>query len=465
MFHPLKRKLTLMIAAPCLALGLAAAPSHAGTYTNPIVTGAADPFITYANGSYYLLSTSLSNDIRIWHSPSLATLGSGPPASVYNTGGFYESAEMYTFNGLWYIYYTQYPNSIDVLESDSGNPIGSYHFKAQLTNNTYDGSLLKMPNGQLYLMGSTYGNIVIQPMSNPYTVSGGQSSIAHIDQGWESGVIEAPEAVWRNGQLNIVYSSGGYNQANYAVGSLHFNGGDPTSAGSYTKLGGPLFTGNPGAGVNDAGVASPFLSPDGTQTYFCYSDYPSQGAPDSQRSILAQPMSFDGANNPVFGTAIGPGQPIQLPSGDPGNATGIVNGALYSLTNVASGFALDDTAWGTTAGTQIELWDDWGGAPQQWRFTLQPDGAYTLTTSLANMNIDDPNGSNTWGQHLQLWAPNGATPQEWRVTRQADGAYTLINVAAGLALDDPNGAGPHGTLVQLWPANGATAQEWRLTQH
>ena len=346
MYHALKsrrlsRRLTLL-AAPLLALALllslAARPAAAGTYTNPRVVGAADPFITYQNGTYYLLGTSLSNDIRIWSSPSLATLGSGGYTSVYNTGSFYESAELYTFNGLWYIYYTQYPNTVQVLESNGSNPLGGYHAKATLTTNTYDATLLQMPGGQLYLLGSTYGTLVIQPLSNPYTTSGGQTTIAHIDQGWESGVIEAPEALWHNGQLNILYTSGGYNQSNYAVGSLHFNGGDPTNAGSYSKLPGPLFTQNPSAGVYDAGVATPFSSPDGRQTYFCYSDYPSQGAPDSQRSILAQPLSFDGNNNPVFGSAIGPGHAIPLPSGDPGNGSRLlVPGDKVSFQALANG--------------------------------------------------------------------------------------------------------------------------------
>jgi len=511
--------LSLVVAAPT--------QTRAQTYSNPLVTGAADPYITYQSGSYYLLDTNLSNTVTIKASNSLATLGGAPPVNVWNAGGFFESPELYKFNNLWYIYYTQYPNSIEVLESDSGNALGTYHFKAQLTTNTYDASVLQMPGGALYLLGSTYGSIVIQPMSNPYTVSGGQTTLAVMNQPWESGVIEAPNPVWHNGQLNIIYTSGGYNASNYAVGSLRYNGGSVTSAASFSKLPGPLFTQNPSAGVYDAGVASPFSSPDGTQTYFTYSDYPYQGAPDSQRSILAQPMSFDASNNPVFGAAIGPGQQIPLPSGDPNaGSMGIPNGVYeiaakttgtvldcincsnangtmiqlynawggycqqWAISNKGSGYysirninadgsigrSLDATGCSPNNGTQLELWDYSNGICQQWNINKQPDGFFSIGTNQpkadGTKDVLDGNGcSGAPGTHVILWSwGGGGCQQEWSFTPIVPPAivsgayYTLTNVAAGLNLDDPNGTNVAGTKVQLFPANGATAQNWKLTK-
>jgi GH43 family beta-xylosidase len=177
-----------------------------------------------------------------------------------------------------------------------------------------------MPDGKLYLLGSTYGALVIQPLSNPYTIGGPQTEIAHRDQSWEQVVIEAPGAVWHNGQLTLLYSAGGYNKDNYGVGGLKLTGGDPTRAASWTKLPGPLFRGLPSAHVWCAGVASPFPAPDGRETWFVYSDYNAYDyAKDfgaGPRTIMAQPLTWNADNTPDLGVPIAPGRPLPLPSGE-----------------------------------------------------------------------------------------------------------------------------------------------------
>ncbi len=50
---------------------------------------------------------------------------------------------------------------------------------------------------------------------------------------------------------------------------MSFNGGDPTVAANWTELAGPLFQGTASNGNYGTAVCSPFLSPDGLQTWFC----------------------------------------------------------------------------------------------------------------------------------------------------------------------------------------------------
>ena len=76
-----------------------------------------------------------------------------------------------------------------MLESDSANPQGTYHLKATLTSNTYDATILQMPNGALYLLGSTDGSIVIQPMSIPTPRSGGKTAIVGSSQALDPGEV------------------------------------------------------------------------------------------------------------------------------------------------------------------------------------------------------------------------------------------------------------------------------------
>ena len=301
--------------------GIRADAHQAQTFHNPILTAAADPYITCINGRYYLLYTDVGgtkNNITVRSSASLAALGAAPAVPVYSPGGFFESPELFHFGKLWYIYYTRYPNTVNVLESDTDNPQGKFHFRATLTTNTYDADLLQMPNRRLYLLSSDYGSLRIQPLSNPYTVSGPQVSIAVKDKPWETLAIEAPNAFRHHGNLFILYSAGGYNKDNYAAGVLRFNGGDPASPGAWTKLPGPLLTENPAGGIWDAGVPSAFSSPDGRETWFAYSDYSAPNGLDPFRCILAQPMRFDAQGNPVLGPALPVTQALSLPSGDPG---------------------------------------------------------------------------------------------------------------------------------------------------
>ncbi|MBV9851943.1 MAG: RICIN domain-containing protein [Armatimonadetes bacterium] len=459
--------LSLLALALCL---LASTPLRAQTFTNPLVTGAGDPYITYKNGMYYFLTTNISGIITIQASPSLATLGTAPPVSVYNTGGsFFESPELYQFNGLWYIYYTQGLYGIVVVESDTSNPLGTYHYKNTLTNNTYDGSLLIMPNGNLYLLGSTFGSIVIQPLSNPYTVGGAQTTLAVHDQPWElqaGNAIEGPNPFWHNGQLIILYTVGKYYESNYAAGALRYNGGDPANAASYSKLPGPLFSQDANAGVYAPGVPSAFASPDGMQVWFAYSDYNDTSGQDAHRTILAQQMHFDAANNPILDTPVPPGQPIPLPSGDPKGS--LLTGAAFSLTNEAAGLNLEDPNSSGVSGALVQLNTPNGMGAQSWRLDAASLGVYSLYNIAGAQNLDDPGGSNALGTKLQFYTPDGATAQQWRFTlqggfqSQGDGTYTLTNVAAGLNLDDPSGSNQPGTKLQLYTPNGATAQNFEL---
>lgn len=284
------------------------------SFSNPINMRSADPFITYVDGNYLLVMTGMRNDVTVQKAPSLNGLKTAPWVSVFNTGAFYESAEIYKFGGRWYIYYTHYPNSIMVIESENSDPQSQYHTKAQLTGNTYDATLLFMKDGSRYLVSSTYGSIVIQQMSDPWTMQGGAATIAVVDQPWESAVVEAPQQLWHGNDLFVVYSSGVYNMDNYGSSVLKWNGGNVMDKGSWKKLPGPLFRGDLGAHAYAAGVVSPFLSPDRTEYWMTYSAYLDTNV-HVERSIRAQPFGWKPDGTPNFGSPIALGQGIKEPSG------------------------------------------------------------------------------------------------------------------------------------------------------
>jgi GH43 family beta-xylosidase len=294
-----------------LAIGLFLA-GNTSAFTNSIY-GYADPFLTYTNGLYYLLGTG-NDTIKVVSAPALAGLHSGKVAGVYHAGVFFESPELYWMgppDNHWYIYYTQYPNSVRVIESDTTDPQGTYHYKATLTTNTYDATVIRI-NGSLYLLGSTYANLVIQPLATPYTSSGPQTAIAGLTQPWETNVIEAPDAVINPaGVLYLLYASGTYNNENYAAGALKFNGGDPLVAANWTKLPGPLFHG-PARDGNFATATCSAFKTAGGQDWFVYGGYPTAGF--TSRSTRVQPMSWNRDGTPHLGTPLPLGQAINEPA-------------------------------------------------------------------------------------------------------------------------------------------------------
>lgn len=95
----------LLGAASCFFFGLASA------FTNPIrQPGGSDPFLTYSDGYYYLLTTSWT-DVRIARSATVDGLKTAEKKVVYSTDEASRccnvwAPEVHYLDGAWYIYYS-----------------------------------------------------------------------------------------------------------------------------------------------------------------------------------------------------------------------------------------------------------------------------------------------------------------------------------------------------------------------
>ncbi len=111
----------------------------AGAFTDPIYSPGADPFLLYTNGVYYLLGTDLiyNHIMTVYSASSLDALpSSSRRGRLYLSVRSMNLPSVYWFGAPynhWYIYYTYYPTTINVLESDTTNAAGTYHAKATLT--------------------------------------------------------------------------------------------------------------------------------------------------------------------------------------------------------------------------------------------------------------------------------------------------------------------------------------------
>jgi lysophospholipase L1-like esterase len=136
-------------------------------------------------------------------------------------------------------------------------------------------------------------------------------------------------------------------------------------------------------------------------------------------------------------------------SGSVGSPGG--GGQTTAIVGVQSGRCLDVAGVSTTSGTQVQLWDCWGGSNQQWTYT-----ASKQLMVYGNKCLDAYGRGTTNGTAVVIWDCNGQTNQQWNLN--ANG--TITGVQSGLCLDANGAATANGTKVQLWGCWGGTNQQW-----
>ncbi|MGW0843374.1 non-reducing end alpha-L-arabinofuranosidase family hydrolase [Streptomyces sp. NPDC002787] len=122
-----------------------------------------------------------------------------------------------------------------------------------------------------------------------------------------------------------------------------------------------------------------------------------------------------------------------------------------ALRGVGSGRCLDVPGASQTDGTNLQLWDCWGGTNQQW--TLTDNNQLTV---YGNKCLDVPGQATTPGTRPVIWACNGGANQQWRVN--TDG--TVVGVQSGLCLTATGSGTANGTAVEISTCNGGSNQKW-----
>ncbi len=232
----------------------------------------------------------------------------------------------------WYLYFVAGRNIRDynptqrlhVLESEGTDPMGPYHFKADLMPERWalDASILQF-DGKLYLLGSFMSQgqaLFIAPMSNPWTLSGPPAVLSTPTYSWEQNgapVEEGPEVLQHDGTTFIVFSASGCWTPDYCLGMLTYEGGDPLDSESWTKTSQPVFRRDDKNGVFAPGHNGFFLSPDGKQSWIVYHANDSAlGGCDNNRNTRAQQFTWKADGTPDFGRAVKLGVPLKSPSGE-----------------------------------------------------------------------------------------------------------------------------------------------------
>jgi hypothetical protein len=136
-------------------------------------------------------------------------------------------------------------------------------------------------------------------------------------------------------------------------------------------------------------------------------------------------------------------------------ATLVANPAQAATTSavrgVGSNRCLDVPGASQSDGTNLQIWDCWGGTNQQW--TLTDNNQLTV---FGNKCLDVPGHATTPGTRPVIWSCNGGTNQQWRAN--SDG--TIVGVESGLCLAVTGSGTANGTAVEMSTCNGGSNQKW-----
>lgn len=310
------------------------------SYTNPIISNGADPWVTYEQGYYYLTYTTGSGVI-VHRSTRLAGtngLGQAPVVSAFYPPAPYNkdvwAPELHFLRGKAYVYYAaddgvNANHRMFVAQADTGGPTLSFTAKGKIYDAStdrwaIDGTVFEATNGALYFIwsgwpGTTDGlqNLYIAPMSDPLTISGPRVLLATPNHTWESWIEEGPEVLQRNGRVFVVYAANLSWTDNECLGLLVNTDGNYLNLASWAKSSGPVFStfvGSSGS-VYGPGHCGLTKSLDGTQDIIVYHAAQYSGA-GWIRDIRMQPFSWTSSGYPNFGQPVPAGIALPVPSGD-----------------------------------------------------------------------------------------------------------------------------------------------------
>ncbi|MFC4100203.1 family 43 glycosylhydrolase [Paenibacillus xanthanilyticus] len=315
---------------------------HGGTFKNTLAEiDTPDPSVVYKDGYYYMTFTHNGADVMVMKSRTIDFKDAERKTVWYPDVGTNYSAELWApeiqfIQGKWYIYFAaddgrNENHRMFALEAETDDPMGSYSFKGQITDDTdkwaIDGLAAEI-DGKLYFVWSGWEgdvnvqqNTYIAPMSDPLTISGPRVLLSEPDLDWEKAggppyINEGQSILHHDGNVHIVYSGAGSWTPHYALGMLSLTkGADPLDPASWTKREQPILSMDEEAGVFGPGHNSFTTSPDGAEQWIVYHATSGPGDGWSNRKARAQKLVWDEAGNLALGKPLGLDEAIAVPSG------------------------------------------------------------------------------------------------------------------------------------------------------
>ncbi len=275
------------------------------------IGGGGDPGIAYWQGYFHYTMSGFAKSFSIARSQQLRTVlkadagfftwndtvdsdfhaESPEPAVVTDPRNGQQKLAIYVTDAL------PYPGRVRVVLWSG--PTGGFEDMGYLANvGGYDAHYMAHPNGRGYLLFSTFSQVQIIALANPWTTSGQATAITTATYPWElqenATINEAPTHVVSGNTINMVYTANWVDHATYQCGLATASvSADPMNPASWTKhVQGPIFA--PANGLYGIGSGN-FVS-DGTNVWWSYQSVNNLASP--VRRIHTQ-MAWFNANGVV----------------------------------------------------------------------------------------------------------------------------------------------------------------------
>jgi GH43 family beta-xylosidase len=245
-------------------------------YQNPVLDDHADPDVLLYKGTYYLYATESSPGYRVYTSNDLVdwTLaGTAVEPNLWGVSTNYWAPDVEYINGKFYMVVSCNGN-LGLAVSDS--PLGPFReaHDRLLFDCTIDGHLFVDDDGSVYLYyvswrsGHTYGIYGTKLDGNMMPIPETEKLLLVPKDWWEkqqSGVVEGPYILKRNGLYYLTYSGSHYESKNYAVGYAI----SESPLGDYERYkGNPILIGNDK--ISGTGHHCVTTSLDGSEMWIVY---------------------------------------------------------------------------------------------------------------------------------------------------------------------------------------------------
>jgi len=309
-------------------------------FTNPILMKGADPYVYLHTDGYYYTMVTRGDKLQLFKSSSFTNLLNGTTEAIWHPPETGENScciwapEIHYYDNTWYIYYsgTDKNNPVDlsryvfVLRNTSEDPFEKTWEDLGKVETKYpgiDGHIFEY-KGIRYFAYSPYigsqSGINLAKLISP-TETENEINLGLPVYDWEKTppreIMEGPQfLVGPTDKVFLVYSAGACWDDNYGLGlysaNKEMNLLDPNS---WTRFSEQVFGQCPDSSVYGPGHNCFTKSPDGTEDWIVYHGKPQSSNQCSERSMRAQPFSWDENGEPVFGKPISLSTDIPEPSG------------------------------------------------------------------------------------------------------------------------------------------------------
>lgn len=297
------------------------------TFRNPILDDGPDPYVYLHKDGYYYCMVTLQVKLKIWKTKDFTSLKNAKqkviwhaPESGPNSSCIW-APEIHYINNTWYIYYsaTDIRDERDenrfvfVLKNDSSDPLQENWQDLGKIETVYpgiDGHIFQY-HGDYYFVYSPYigtqSGIMLAKMKSPTELYKPATILGLPVYDWEKTgereIMEGPQFLEGHGdKIFLVYSAGACWDDNYGLGLFSANKKDDLlEAHSWTRSSQQVFSQCPDSSVFGPGHNCFTYSPDSSESWIVYHAKAKSSNRCEERSMRAQPFTWNKDGEPVFG--------------------------------------------------------------------------------------------------------------------------------------------------------------------